>query len=124
MSRGTKVTLMDGKERTLRYDLNAIAEVGERLGIEVRIAHIGEDLLNRPLPLRAIRTVLWAGLLHENPDVTEEEIGKLVDLDNLPSVVSDFFGQFTAISVAAGEAMGEMADAAEAAVAEEEKSQS
>ena len=95
--RGTKVTLLDGKERVLRFDLNAIAEIGDRLGIEVRPSFIREDLLDRALPLSAIRTVLFCGLMHDkdqNPE-TEEEIGKLADLQSLPSIVSDFFAHFS-----------------------------
>jgi hypothetical protein len=92
MSRGTKISL-GGEERVLRYDLNALAEIGDRLDIQIRISHIYEDLLNRPMPLKAFRVVIWAGLVHENPNITEEEVGAMVDVDELPEVMGGFFGQ-------------------------------
>lgn len=105
MSRGTKVTLLDGQERILRYDLNAIAEVGERLNIKIRLGHLRDDLMEVPLELGALRTILWAGVLHDTPDADEREIGKLVDLESLPEVVTDFFSQFTVTSAVAVSAM-------------------
>lgn len=99
--RGTKITL-GGKEYTLRFDLNAIAELGERLNIMVRLSHIQEDLLERPLPLGALRTVVWAGLIREHPEMTEQEVGSMIDLEDLPEVVRDFFGHFAGMSAAAG----------------------
>lgn len=91
MSRGTKISL-GGEERILRYDLNALAEIGDRLDIQIRISRINEDLLERPLPLKAFRTVIWAGLVHEDPDLTEEQVGAMVDVGELPEVMGDFFG--------------------------------
>ncbi len=91
--RGTTITL-NGEERRLRYDLNAWAEIGDRLGLTVRIAHVQQDLLEARLPLRALRTVLWAGLIHENNKITEEEVGSWVDTDNMAEVLKDFFSHF------------------------------
>jgi hypothetical protein len=93
---------MDGKERVLRFDLNAIAEIGERLDIKVRLGHLREDLLEVPLPMSAPRVFLWAGLLHdEESNLDEKEVGKLVDMENLPEVLTDFFSHFVATSAGA-----------------------
>lgn len=97
MSRGTKVEL-GGKARILRYDLNALAEIGDKLGIEVRLSHLGEDLLDARLPLSALRTFVWAGLLHEEPELTEREVGGWVTEDNWREVFDSFFSRFAATS--------------------------
>ena len=95
--KGTKLTL-GGRERTLRYDLNAVAEIGDRLGLEVRIASLGDDIFSKPLPLSALRTVIWAGLIHEEPDLTEKEVGAWIDEDNWAEVFKVFFSRFGATS--------------------------
>lgn len=98
MSDGNTVVLhLGGKQRRLRYDLNAIAEIGERLGITVQLANIGQDLLQREMPLKSFRTILWAGLIHEEPELTEQEVGGWVDQDNFAEVMEGFFGLFGGI---------------------------
>ena len=95
MADGNTVTLeLGGQTRRLKYDLNAIAEIGERLGITVRLSNLGADLLERELPLKAVRTILWAGLVHEDVELTEETVGGWVDQNNLQEVMESFFGLF------------------------------
>jgi len=98
------VTLkLGGKGRTLRYDLNAIAELGDRLEIRVRLDHLQEDLLGVPLPLSSLRLLLWAGLIHEAKDLTPEEVGAWVDMENIAEVTQGFFQLFGArLSTAKG----------------------
>ena len=91
--RGTKIEI-GGKERTLRYDMNAWADIGDKLGITVRLAHLQDDLLERPLPLSAVRSIVWAGLIGEDPDLTEREVGSWIDAENLGEVIKVFFEQF------------------------------
>lgn len=83
-----------GRERRLRYDLNAIAEIGDRLKIAVRLDRLGEDIMAQPLPLSAIRTILWAGLIHESPELTEHEVGGWIDTENMQEVIGGFFQLF------------------------------
>ena len=91
------VTLdLGGKERRLRYDLNAIAEIGDRLGVRVRLDHLQEDLLGVPLPLSTLRLILWAGLIHEDPDLDPKQVGAWVDLENVREVGEAFFQLFGA----------------------------
>lgn len=95
---GNNVVLnLGGKERRPRYDLNSIAEIGERLGITVRLDNIGGDLLGKELPLKALRTILWAGLVYEDESLTEQEVGSWVTQDNVAEVLESFFGLFGAI---------------------------
>jgi len=85
-----------GKTRRLRYDLNAIAELGERLKITIRLDKVKEDLLDVPLPLSALRTILWAGLIHEEPTLDPVTVGSWVDTENMPDVLLGFFALFGA----------------------------
>lgn len=61
---------LDGRERVLRYDLNALCmfEESTKLGI-------AEALQTRSMS--AIRALLWAGLIHEDPLLTIEDVGKM-----------------------------------------------
>jgi hypothetical protein len=95
MSRGVTLNL-GGKPRRLKYDLNAIAELGDRLEIQVRLDHLQEDLLGVPLPFSALRLILWAGLIHDNPDLDIKEVGGWVDMDNMKEVAQGFFQLFGA----------------------------
>ena len=92
---GRTVTIhLGGKDRELRYDLNAIAAIGDRLKLSGRLNDLAADLLGKPLPLSALRTILWAGLICDQPDLTEEEVGSWVDLDNFAEVWERFFTLF------------------------------
>lgn len=97
MTGGVKLNL-GGKERQLRYDLNAIAELGDRLEIRIRLAHFEKDLMNVMLPPSAIRTLIWAGLIADEPDLTEKEVGSWVTQDNFMEVLTGFFGLFGEMS--------------------------
>lgn len=73
----TPVTVDLDKKRTLRYGLNAMVALEER-GVSLTKA---SDLA-KP---RTFRAVLWAGLIHEDPSLTEEQVGAMVeDLSDLP----------------------------------------
>ena len=92
---GRTVTIhLDGRDRELRYDLNAIATIGDKLGLSGRLNDLATDLLGKPLPLSALRTILWAGLVWNEPELTEEEVGSWVDLDNFAEVWERFFTLF------------------------------
>lgn len=71
-----KITLNDGKERTLKYTLNAMAELEERYGsVEEAFKQLDKN------SIKAVRCVLWAGLIHEDPTLTELEVGNLIDME-------------------------------------------
>lgn len=92
---GRTVTIeLGGKERHLKYDLNAIAEIGERLKITISFKNFVQDLMSQQIPFSALRVILWAGLRHEDPDLTPEQVGAWVDLDNVQQVTDRFFTLF------------------------------
>ncbi len=107
---GRTVTIeLGGKERHLKYDLNAIAEIGERLNITVKLNSFAEDLMSTPLNPSALRVLLWAGLRHEDADLTVEQAGAWVDLDNIGEVWERFFTLFgDKFSAKVEEAMGQI----------------
>ena len=82
-------------ERTLKYDLNAFAEIEEVYGsMQQAFAAMQAG------SMKAARTLLWAGLLHEDEKLTPRKVGALVTLDNMNPVMD-------AISEALLEAMPE-----------------
>lgn len=92
---GRTVTInLGGKERRLKFDLNAVAEIGERLNINVRMESLWKDITSASLPLSSLRVLLWAGLRHEDTEITPEEVGSWVDQDNIKEVWERFFTLF------------------------------
>lgn len=92
-SRPVKITL-GGSERTLRLTLWSVAQVGDRLGIKVKLNSLQEDLLAVPLPLETLSLLLWAALVHEDEALTPVQVAKWVDQDNAGEVLNAFFSLF------------------------------
>lgn len=69
------ITLSDGVEREIRFTLNAMAELEDRYG-SVQAAF--EALDNNSI--KAVRCVLWAGLMHSDENLTEQQVGNLIDM--------------------------------------------
>ena len=67
------VTIELDKIRNLRYGLNALVKVEELTGKSITKL----DLEN--ISMKDLRTILFAGLYHENKDLTPEKVGELID---------------------------------------------
>lgn len=82
--KGKNITVNLDRERSLRYDLNAICM------IEDRYNDVNEFLrsLQKPGPgmMTKIRFLIWAGLLHEDPELTEQDVGRMIDVNNMEEV--------------------------------------
>ncbi len=78
-----KITLNDGVERTIKFTLNALAELEDKFG-SVQAAF---DKLEKENSMKALRTILWAGFLHESPNLTEREVGNLIDIAYMAELV-------------------------------------
>ncbi len=78
-----KITLNDGVERTIKFTLNALAELEDKFG-SVQAAF---DKLEKENSMKALRTILWAGFLHESPNLTEREVGNLIDIAYMTELV-------------------------------------
>lgn len=79
-----KITLNDGVEREIKFTLNALAELEDKFG-SVQAAF---DKLEKQNSMKALRTILWAGFLHSNPDLTEQQVGNLIDLAYMQELVT------------------------------------
>ena len=70
------------KPRTLMFDLNAFAELEGKYG-NMEQAFFAMQSGS----MKAARTLLWAGLLHEDEKLTERQVGRMVTLENLGVVM-------------------------------------
>lgn len=68
------------KKRTIRFTMNAMAEIEDKLGVSL------EDMGDIKMSIKNVRTILWAGLIHEDPELTEQEVGDMVDMNNMEYV--------------------------------------
>lgn len=82
-SKTVKITLNDGVERTIKFTLNALAELEDKFG-SVQAAF---DKLEKENSMKALRAVLWAGFLHEDPNLTELAVGNLIDIAYMQELV-------------------------------------
>lgn len=76
-----KVELADGKEYEIKFDLNSLCTLQDKFGEDVFKALSGIDGSD----FKLIRTILFVVLEHEG--LTEKEVGSLIDMSNMPSVV-------------------------------------
>lgn len=76
-----EVELNLDKPRKLVYDMNAFISLEEIYGTI-------EDALKAldGKSIKAFRNFLWAGLVHEDDELTVQMVGKLLSLDNLEEV--------------------------------------
>ena len=86
-----KVTL--DKPRIIMFDLNALAAFEETTGRSVL-----NGLSLEGLAVKDLRALFWAGLLHEDPDLTLQQVGAIVHPGNLMYI-------FKQINIAMGLAM-------------------
>ena len=66
--------LDDGTEIKLQYDLNAFCVIEEALGLE-SMEDFLDVLSEKNISFRKVRSLVWAGALKHQPDITEKEIG-------------------------------------------------
>lgn len=71
---------LGGKTRRLRFDLNALAELEDHLARPVT------KLADLELSATAVRGMLWASLLHEEPELTPKDVGVWVSGENFAEV--------------------------------------
>lgn len=75
------VKVMLDKERTLLFDLNAFACLEEEYGsIDAALDALAKG------KVKALRAILWAGLVHEDESLTIKDVGKLFTLADLQRV--------------------------------------
>lgn len=90
-SKAIKITLTDGVERTIKFTLNALAELEDRYG---SVDEAFRQLDNNSI--KAVRCILWAGLIHEDPDLTEQQVGNLIDIQYMQELMASLGEAFDA----------------------------
>lgn len=69
------------KVRHLKYTLNSFAEMEEKYGsVDQALAMVSENKIS------AIRFMLWAGLMHEDENLTEKQVGNMIEVDSLQDI--------------------------------------
>jgi len=90
-SKAVKITLTDGVERTIKFTLNAMAELEDRYGsVEEAFRQLDNN------SIKAVRCILWAGLIHEDPDLTEQQVGNLIDIQYMQALMASLGDAFNA----------------------------
>lgn len=70
--------VIKGTEYHLKFTLNAMAELEDKFGsVETAFAEMEKG------KFKAIRAVLWAGLLEDHPEYTEKQVGSMIDLEDM-----------------------------------------
>lgn len=90
-SKEVKITLLDGVERVIKFDLNAMAELEDKYG---SVDAAFEALDNNSI--KALRFILWAGLVHADESLTEKQVGSLIDMrfmKDIGATLSEAFGE-------------------------------
>lgn len=73
-----EITIKLDTERVLKFNLNSLVKL-EEIGVDVQG-------LQDNAKISDIRSILWAGLVHEDKELTLEIVGELVDIENLKEV--------------------------------------
>ena len=92
------VTVKLDKQRKLKYTFNAFCELEEALGRPLA------SIKGNEFKMKDLRALVWAGLLHESPGLTLEEVGDLIDKADSIEDVTD------AVSRAIETALGKKGD--------------
>ena len=78
------ITLNDGVAREICFTLNAMAELEERYGsVDAAFAALNTG------SVKAVRCLLWAGMIDTDENLTEQQVGKLIDIDCLNRIMDD-----------------------------------
>jgi hypothetical protein len=81
------ITLNDGVEREIKFTLNAMAEIEDKYGsVDAGFAKLDEG------SIKAARFIMWAGLLHNEENLTEQQVGNLIDMDCLNEIFEQMNG--------------------------------
>ena len=76
---------------TLFFDLNAFAELEDKFGsLDQAFQKMQQG------SVKATRTLLWAGLHHEEETLTERRVGAMISLTNVESIMEQITEALTA----------------------------
>lgn len=84
-----KIAIELDKPRHLQFDLNAMVAYEEATGKNI---FNGIDMQN--LGAKELRALLWACLLHEDKDLTIEQVGSWVTTGNMTEIAQSIMNAF------------------------------
>ncbi len=90
------VTLELDKARNLRYGMNALVKVEEMTGKAITKL----DLEN--LSMKDLRTIVYAGLCHEDDTLTADKVGALIDEYSDITIVANKLGEAFTLAFGGG----------------------
>ena len=90
------VTIELDKARNLRYGMNALVKVEELIGKPITKL----DLEN--ISMKDLRSILYAGLYHEDKDLTSESVGNLIDEYSDITAIAEKLGEAFNIAFGGG----------------------
>ena len=80
------LTITLDRERHLRYDYNSFCAIEEKLGADCMTPEFWEKVTPGK-----IRALLWAGLVWEDPKLTIEQAGALIELPRMVEIQEAIF---------------------------------
>lgn len=80
MAKTAKIQL--DKERTLAFPLMALIRLQKEHGI--KLADLQDE--EKAQDLEVILAIIWAGLIHEDKELSIEDLGYMLDLSELPEI--------------------------------------
>lgn len=81
---------LDGEERVLIFSFNALCQAEEMTGMNLLVGDVTFS------SVRVLRALVWAGLLHEDPLLTIERAGDLIEgagADYVLGKIMDAYGK-------------------------------
>lgn len=93
------VEIVLDKRRTLKLDLNAMVSFEEATGINP----FSGDFSPSHMAPRQIRAMLWACLRYEDEELTEEQVGAWIALNNMADVAQKLLEVFEVAMPSGGE---------------------
>jgi len=79
---------LNDNEFELRYDFNAFIAIEDGLKININ------KLYTVKMGLHNVRILIWAGILHQYPDIKERDIGRLMKITECKYYQDKFFEAF------------------------------
>lgn len=76
------VAIMLDKERNLRFPIMSLIKLKKVHGIELKDLSDKEKAQD----METILAVIWAGLIHEDTELTMDELGFMIDIADLPTI--------------------------------------
>lgn len=77
---------IDGQERMLRYPLNSLLLIEERLGVNMLTDGAKVFTREHLADVKTFRFLLWAGFVHADESLKEDQIGLWFDPNNLEAL--------------------------------------